>query len=377
MNTNIFDGYYDYKIKTVYDYSILLSKILGINKNKFWHKRKNIEESLDWIIKYYFKEKYQKRTSKKNQVRLFINDKDIFKYKIDDELYATINYFIEHNRGFEIKAYEKEIVLAASIVYIANILDISTSPYQINKNNYKTILLNILEEFNKISYFNLIDNGKKNTDILLELVKANVKKERRIFDLLNSKTSFNKYIDIGNANYLAQYNYSIPNSKKIDSKALKYVYDKEGIDDKFVVINKDLIIISLMKMFSKRKFNKTFFLPIKGSFFEEESNVKEIGSIYKYSILAKYIKILINYNDFDNDLKEVLDNLHIDYYLYCSKNTVINKELENNKYLLSNDFYEVNHNIADELKEKGLEVIIEKFKGVVIDNDLINESEEY
>lgn len=376
MNTNMFDNYYDYKVKTVYDYSILLSKIIGVNKNKFWHKRKSIEESLDWIIRYYFKEKYQKKISKKNQVRLFINDKDIFKYKIDDELYATINYFIEHNRGFEIKAYEKEIVLVASIIHIANMLDVSTSPYQINKNNYRTILINALEDFNRISYFNLIDNGKKNTEVLLELVKSNVKKERRIFDLLNNKTSFNKYIDIGGNYYLAQYNYSIPNSKKIDSRALKYVYDKEGIDDKFVIINRDLIIVSLMKMFSKRKLNKTFFLPIKGSFFEDENNVKEISSIYKYNVLSKYIKILINYNDFNDNIKELLEKYKIDYYLYCSKNTTM-KDISNNKYLLSNDFYEANLDKVSELKEKELEVIIENFKGIVIDNDLINESEEY
>ncbi len=54
VNIDNYEDYFKYKIKTVYQYSILLSKILGIEKNKFWHKKKDIEDSLNYIINDYF-----------------------------------------------------------------------------------------------------------------------------------------------------------------------------------------------------------------------------------------------------------------------------------------------------------------------------------
>ena len=54
MNIDNYNDYFNYKIKTVYQYSVHLSKILGMEKNKLWHKKKDIENSLNYIIKDYF-----------------------------------------------------------------------------------------------------------------------------------------------------------------------------------------------------------------------------------------------------------------------------------------------------------------------------------
>ena len=145
----MFDLYYNYKIKTVFQYSILLSKILGINKNKLWNSKRKTEESLKEIIKDYFEKiEYNKRNNQQ-LIRWFINNKEIFKYNIDKELCSVINYFINKNKAFEIVAYEKEIILAAVILKIANDIDIATSPFKENKNNYKTILMTYLEKYRK------------------------------------------------------------------------------------------------------------------------------------------------------------------------------------------------------------------------------------
>jgi hypothetical protein len=373
----MFREYYNYKIKTVYEYSILLTKIIGISKNKLWHRKKDMEDSLDWIIKDYFS--FMFSHSNTNVVRCFITDKNISKYKIEKELLSVINYFIEHKRGFEIKAFEKEIILCASIIHIANELDIATSPYKINKNNYKTILTTYLEKFNKIEYFSLIDEGRKNTNLLLELIKTNVKKERRIFEHLTSKVSFNKYIDISKDNkyYLTQYNYSIQSDNKINDMALKYIYEKDNIDKRFVLISKDLIIITLMKLFSIRKLRKIFFLPIKADFYRNENNIKELSLIYKDRILSKYIKVLLNYNDFNEEFKELLGKYHIDYYIYCSKSSKISDDaIIKANYLLSRDFNNLNADYVRKMIEEGNKVIIEEFDGIVQDNDLLKESEE-
>ena len=372
MNIDLFNDYYKYKIKVIYEYSILLSKIIGIDKNKLFSKKKSTEEVLKYTINDYFKS----NNNNNNLLRMFINDKDISKYKIDKELLSCINYFINNQKGFEIKAYEKEIVLVSSIINIAKTIDISTSPYKENKNNYRTILTNCLEKFNKIPYFNLIDDGKKKTNELLELIKENVKKERKIFDLLNSKVSFNKYISISNDNkyYLSFYNYSIPNIKSVNELATKYVYEKENIDDKLSLISKDLILLTLMKLFSLSKLRKVFFLPVKSVFLNNKDYLNELNNIYKDKILSKYIKVLINNNDYNIDVKNILDDNKIDYYIYCNKNSTDNNLIGNN-YLITNEFIDKYDDYINKLKDSNKRIIYEKINEILLDNDLLEGKE--
>ena len=376
MNTSIFSDYYNYKIKTVFEYSILLSRIIGIDNNKLFRKKKDTEEVLKWVISNLFDNYNNKNNS--NIIRLFINDKSIAKYNIDNELVSTINYFIANQRAFEIKAYEKEIVLTASIIKIANIIDISTSPYKENKNNYKTIFFNCLDKFNNISYFKLIDNSKKKTNAILELIKDKVKYERKIFDTLNSYTSFNKYVSISSDGkyYLSQYNYSVPNLKNVDDSAAKYIYQNENIDDELVLISKDLVLITLMKLLSIRKLRNVLFIPIKIGLFKDEKKIKELSEINKNNIVSKYVKVLINYNEHTNYVVSILEKYELDYYVYCSRNTKLNDNYNIKKYLFSNDFVLNNQNIVNELINDGKEVIIENFRGILLDEELTKESEE-
>lgn len=377
MNTKIFEDYFNYKIRTVFEYSILLSKILGMEKNKLWHKRKDVETIFSWVISNYFESMPDKKDNE-NIIRLFITNKDISKYHIDKELVSVINYFINNKRGFEIAAYEKEIILTASIIKIANDLDVSTSPYKNNKNNYKTILTNMLEKYNRIPFLQLIDNGKKNIDYLLELVKEKVKLERKLYDTLNSKTSFNRYVSISDNNkyYLSQYNYSVPGIKSIDPNAAKHVYKKDKIDNKLPLISKDHTLVTLMKLFSIRKLRKVFFIPIKKDLFENEMAIKELSCIYTNKISGKYIKVLLNYDDYNEIYKDLFENNNIDYFIYCSKGTKVDEEKEIKQYLVSNDFEKINKDLVTKLKEEGKKVIVENFEGIVLDNDLIEESEE-
>jgi len=379
VNTNLFNEYYDYKIKTVFEYSILLTKIIGVDKNKLWHRRKDTEDSLNWIIEDYFNSSMSSNNYQKNLIRCFINDKSVFKYKIDKELMSVINYFINNQRGFEIKAFEKEIVLAASIIYIANNLDIATSPYKNNKNNYKTVLLTYLEKFNKIPYFNLIDNGKKKTFELLEVVKNNVKKERKFFEQLNSRVSFNKYIDISNEHryYLTQYNYSVLGTKDIDQLALKYVFEKGDINDRFALISLDLVVVTLLKLISLRKLKQIFFVPLKAEFLNNDKVLKQLNLLYKNKILSSHIKILLNYSDINEKYVILLNDNKIDYYVYCSKSTKINNnENISGNYLISREFKELNNDYVQYLLNNDRKIIVESFATIIMDKDLIKESEE-
>lgn len=374
MNIDNYEDYFKYKIKTVYQYSILLSKILGIDKNKLWHKKKDTEDSLNYIINDYF----NKITIPvdKDLIRCFINNKEILKYNIDRELDSVITYFIDKERAFEIKAYEKEIILCAIVIYIANNIDISTSPYTINKVNYKTILVNYLEKFNKTTFVHIIDDGKKNTNILLELIKTNVRKERKIYELLNSNISFNKYIDISKENnyYITQYNYSVPGLKDINSGAVNYIFNKDGYDNKFTIISAELVVVTLMKLLSVRKFNKIFFIPIKKKFLLDDTYFNKIKNLNKNKYLKNRIMLLINYDDIDEIILTKLKKSKLNYYIYASKNTKV-KDLDNNeRYLISKDFYQDNKELIDAKQKEKIEIIIEAFDGLVLDRNIAEES---
>ena len=374
MNIDNYEDYFKYKIKTVYQYSILLSKILGIDKNKLWHKKKDTEDSLSYIINDYFNK--IAIPVDKDLIRCFINNKEVSKYNIDRELDSVITYFIDKERAFEIKAYEKEIILCAIVIYIANNIDISTSPYTINKVNYKTILMNYLEKFNKTTFVNIIDDGKKNTNILLELIKTNVRKERKIYELLNSNISFNKYIDISKENnyYITQYNYSVPGLKDIDNGAVNYIFNKDSYDNKFTIISAELVVVTLMKLLSVRKFNKIFFIPIKKKFLLDDTYLNKIKNINKNKYLKKSIIFLINYDDIDIDILLKLQKSKLNYYIYASKNTIVNDLDSNEKYLISKDFYQDHKEMIDEKIKEKIEIIIEAFDGLVLDRNIAEES---
>lgn len=376
MNPDMFDQYYNYKIKTVYQYSILLTNILGIDKNKLWKRKHNIELSLDWIIKDYF----SRITTSKNEIKFliksFLPNLNTNKYDIDKELFSVIQYFISNGKIFEINNYEREIVLMASIIYISNELDISTSPYKINSVNYKTLVVNLIEKFNKIPYFNLIDNGKKNISILIELVKTNVRKERKIFEYLTNSSSLNRYVGISEDNnyYLSQFNYNVSNLDKYDRAATKFVLENNGIEDDFTFISADLIIVTLMKLLSVRQNYKYFFLPLKTSFLMKENNIKKLSLIFKNSILKKYILLLLNYDDFDLDKLSIFFRIKSNFYIYCSKNTNItdgNRLKGCFNYLVSHDFYENNKSVIEKWQNENINVIVEHFDGIVTDRNIV------
>ncbi len=374
MNANMFDLYYNYKIKTLVEYSILLSKILGIDKNKLFTSKKKTEEVFTKIVTNYFERLDYNHKNDQKLIRCFINNKEIAKYHLDSELYSVINYFTNTNKAFEIKAYEKEIILASVIINIANKLDISTSPYKENKNNYKTILVSYIEKYRQIEYIHIIDNGKKKTDLLLELIKTNVRKERKIFDGLSSDISFNKYICVSENEYISQYNYSVPGINKFDKQAINYVYNKHEFDDEFASISADLITVSFMKFLSVRMPYNNIYLPLKKDFFDNNNNFKKIAGNFKNKYLQKHIRILINYHEFNDKIYNILKNNHITYYLYCSKRSLIENNFKNPKatnYLISKDFnLKYQEIIAEEISDNIL-ILIENYQGIFTDKEII------
>lgn len=376
MICDLYSSYYDYKVRTLNEYALALSKIIGIKENKLFNNQRLRNDFWPFVIKDYLNRYVDGVPLNKYLVKGFLNDKEIQIYDLENEVMSVINYLISKSMILNINNYKQSVILASFILKIANTIDILTSPFTKNQNNYSTLCTNAINEANQIKYINLIDDGKKETNKLLIKVKENVKRERKFFESLTSVSSFNKYIDISKENiyYLAQYNYRIPNLNKYDEYAVKDIYDNLGVDDAFALISANLMVSSELKLFSIRRPLKILFLPLRKSFFDNEKNVKELSMLFKNNKLHRYIKILVNYNEAKKEVINLLKRYKLDYYLYCSRNSeATTGKLINgvNNYLVSKEFYDNNKNIISKWKNLGVNIIKEEFDGIVTDTRLL------
>lgn len=376
MICDLYSSYYDYKVRTLNEYALALSKIIGIKENKLFNNQRLRNDFWPFVIKDYLNRYLDGVPLNKYLVKGFLNDKEIQIYDLENEVMSVINYLISKSMILNINNYKQSVILASFILKIANTIDILTSPFTKNQNNYSTLCTNAINEANQIKYINLIDDGKKETNKLLIKVKENVKRERKFFESLTSVSSFNKYIDISKENiyYLAQYNYRIPNLNKYDEYAVKDIYDNLGVDDAFALISANLMVSSELKLFSIRRPLKILFLPLRKSFFDNEKNVKELSMLFKNNKLHRYIKILVNYNEAKKEVINLLKRYKLDYYLYCSRNSeaTTGKLISDvNNYLVSKEFYDNNKNIISKWKNLGVNIIKEEFDGIVTDTRLL------
>lgn len=376
MICDLYSSYYDYKVRTLNEYTLALSKIIGIKENKLFNNQKLRNDFWPFVIKDYLSRYIEGIPLNKYLVKGFLNEKEISNFELENEVMSVINYLISKSMVLNIGTYKESIILASFILKIANTLDVLTSPFTKNQNNYSTLCTNAINEANKVKYISLIDDGKKETNKLLVKIKENVKRERKFFESLTSISSFNKYIDISKENvyYLAQYNYRIPNLNKYDEYAVKDIYDNLGVDDAFALISANLVVSSELKLFSVRRPLKTIFLPLRKSFFDNEKNIKELKLLYKNNKLHKYIKILINYSEVTKEIVNLLNKNKLEFYLYCSRNSAATsgKILDGtNNYLVSKEFYDNNKNIISKWKSLDINIIKEEFDGIVTDSRLL------
>lgn len=376
MICDLYSSYYDYKVRTLNEYTLALSKIIGIKENKLFNNQRLRNDFWPFVIKDYLSRYIEGIPLNKYLVKGFLNEKEISNFELENEVMSVINYLINKSMVLDISTYKESIVLASFILKIANTLDVLTSPFTKNQNNYSTLCTNAINEANKVKYISLIDDGKKETNKLLVKIKENVKRERKFFESLTNISSFNKYIDISKENvyYLAQYNYRIPNLNKYDEYAVKDIYDNLGVDDAFALISANLVVSSELKLFSVRRPLKTIFLPLRKSFFDNEKNIKELKLLYKNNKLHKYIKILINYSEVTKEIVNLLNKNKLEFYLYCSRNSAATsgKILDGtNNYLVSKEFYDNNKNIISKWKGLDINIIKEEFDGIVTDSRLL------
>ena len=129
-----------------------------------------------------------------------------------------------------------------------------------------------------------------------------------------------------------------------------------------------------MKLLSVRKFNKIFFIPIKEKLLKYDQSINKIKNLNKNKYLNKHIILLINYDDINDEIKKKLNNNKLNYFIYASKNTIINEIDNKERYLISKDYYSNHKEVIDEKIKAKVEIIIEAFDGLVLDRNIAEES---
>ena len=84
--------------------------------------------------------------------------------------------------------------------------------------------------------------------------------------------------------------------------------------------------------------------------------------------------LLINYDDIDEIILNKLKKSKLNYYIYASKNTKVNDLDNNERYLISKDFYMDHKELIDQKLKEKIEIIIEAFDGLVLDRNIAEES---
>lgn len=365
--TNWVSVYKKNKKNNLYQYMGLISNILSIDNKKILGSKKRTSEILEKIVHLYIEKNYLYNNKKLNISNMFIQNKYIKEYDLDKEIYSTIEYFIKEGIALDIKNNEKDIILIAVFLKLALEFDNLTNPFLKEKLNINNLVLEYINLYHKIDFIYLIDQGKKNTKLLIEAIKTNSVREKKFFDLLTNNNSFNKYIRI-NENipfYIVQYNYYIEELETFDPKPIKSVYENSGIEDNFALISIELAIITLLKEIASRIKPSTYLIPIKIDYFNKDKNTKELRNLFELKTINQKIKLLINYNELNNDIISILKRFKIDYYIYCNKNATITTFEETEKYIFSKEF------IKKHQLEAADNVILETMNVYMKDNDIL------
>lgn len=369
MMTDLVSVYNKYKFKTLNEYINLISNIISVDHKKIIGNKKRTLDMLEGIVEIYNNKYLFSGEVIYDLSKIFIDSPYIDEYNLSKEINAISEYFMKNNMIFDLIKNEKEIILMAVYIQMAYKLDEFASLTSYKIINYNNEIFSMLEHYHKINYIFLIDEGKKNTRDLIELVKNKSKIEKELYNNLTNKNSFNKYIKISEDKdiFITQYNYYIEELEKYDSVQSNKIYLEKNIDDSYNIISAEIASITILKQIQARKESGIFLIPVKKKFFTKEKNIRDYKKILESKITNRCIKLLINYNEVNDNLIHVLNTNKLDYYIYCNKGAILKELSSNIKYIFSKEFMKNNQIIVTN-KEN---IIVESINIFMEDDDFI------
>ena len=297
MNNSVLSRYYLWKKKTILSYSKLIETLVSTSNNKIWKNRKEFDILCkniinEYVNKYLFNEE---EIYKDDGIDIDIKSKEL------DKIFLSISdYFKKINSLDRINNNKKETLLLTMIIYSASNLDKINSPFNVNIDYLETIN-KLFQDYNEMKLFKVKSNYETQLGKLIELLKTNRYKEKRLFEILSSPISYNKYVSVSKEKelYIAEYNYYIKGIENYSKSEITKVFDNKCVYDDFCFISLDLISITILKEISLRKKVSGYAIVMYKNFYKKVKNLirfdKDMGS------LKKKISLLINYNDYVSD----------------------------------------------------------------------------
>ena len=94
MICDLYSSYYDYKVRTLNEYTLALSKIIGIKENKLFNNQRLRNDFWPFVIKDYLNRYVDGVPLNKYLVKGFLNDREIQVYELNNEVMSVIDYLI-------------------------------------------------------------------------------------------------------------------------------------------------------------------------------------------------------------------------------------------------------------------------------------------
>lgn len=364
MQDTLIDKYLNNKQSELLDYALVLYRIYPSDEESIWQSEEQYKEIINNILKVYYQKYYLRSESELNTLNKDNYSEKEFKLALALAVIAD-SYDTKYS---EIKdKYKKGLYDLTVIIYLITNISKEVTFFQ------ESITINkIIDKLQE--YFNVIGQDKviqKNPFIINNLankIKDDITLEKKFFEHLESKKSYNSFAKYDEQSYFVKFNYENDNLDRYKENDVLRVYDKYKIYQDYYSICYELASVTILKSFILGKKIPTLLIPIDGDYLTNNKNINLINKMFSNVFIKKQVKFSIFYSDYEKKYEKfnILKDLGFSSVLYMDRNQMIldysnikldltiyakDKFLENNPKFLdfttkeNIPFYTVNKNI--------------------------------
>jgi hypothetical protein len=322
VQDSLIEKYLEKKRNELMQYALVLYKLYPIDEESIWKSDDAYNAILSNIIDIYIKKYYLRSFKELNALNNNNYTEDQFKLAISLAIIADA-YNEKYN---EIKEkYKKGLYDLTIIVYLITNIDKEVNFLQ--KEDLSTN--NIVNKIQK--FFSIIDQDKivtKNPFIINNLankIKDNVNLERKFFEHLEDKDSYNIFAKYDDNSYFVNYKYNNELLDKYKEVDVERVYDKYNIANDYLKISYELASITLLKFYITGRNVPTLLLPINYEYLKNSKNIDLIKTIFSNVFIKSKIRFSIFYSDYEKNYEKfnILKELGFASVLFMDKDQMI------------------------------------------------------
>jgi hypothetical protein len=322
VQDSLIEKYLEKKHNELMQYALVLYKLYPIDEFSIWKSDDAYNAILNNIIDIYIKKYYLRSFKELNALNNNNYTEDQFKLAISLAIIADA-YNEKYN---EIKEkYKKGLYDLTIIVYLITNIDKEINFLQ--KEDLSTN--NIVNKIQK--FFAIIDQDKivtKNPFIINNLankIKDNVNLERKFFEHLENKDSYNLFAKYDDNSYFVNYRFNNELLDKYKEVDVERVYEKYNIANDYLQISYELTSITLLKFYITGREIPTLLLPINYEYIKNPKNLDLIKKIFNNVFIRSKIRFSIFYSDYEKNYEKfnVLKEMGFASVLFMDKDQMI------------------------------------------------------